>query len=178
MRKLVLLSGLFILASKGFAVGFERIPAEEWPPLFGIITKDFANSLIEEKNLDAEEAERQAAKTWNPIKEPASISDKHVYSITANNISVGFIVFRIDDSSGRTRGKISYIHVFKAHRRNGYAKQALEQAATVLSTEGAEDIFLHVFKSNKVAKSLYKKCGFELEEELDDRFRMRLRHSV
>lgn len=56
---------------------------------------------------------------------------------------------------------IESIYTLKEHRKKGYAKILLDSVIDFIKSKGVDRIFLEVRTSNTIAKSLYKKLGFE-----------------
>jgi len=53
-------------------------------------------------------------------------------------------------------------HIYEAHRRKGYATQALAAIEEKAAGLGAGSIGLHVFAHNRAARALYEKAGYQI----------------
>ena len=64
------------------------------------------------------------------------------------------------DARERNDAEIDLI-VEEAHRRRGYAEEAMRLAEAIAREKGASRISLHVFAHNVGARRLYDKLGYE-----------------
>ncbi len=62
------------------------------------------------------------------------------------------------------RGWINYLAVDPAHRRNGYARQIVNEAERLLRLEGCPKINLQVRTSNKDVIEFYCRIGFAIDD--------------
>jgi len=63
----------------------------------------------------------------------------------------------------RVIGYIENLYVRKEFRKNHIAKKLLDHIEKFLHMKGAEDCTLFVLNENKLAKSMYKRHGYEVE---------------
>jgi ribosomal protein S18 acetylase RimI-like enzyme len=67
---------------------------------------------------------------------------------------------------------LSLIHVMKEQRGKGYGKKLMDLVIEEAREKGLELVALGVYKTNEVAISLYKKCGFIIFDEEETRYHM------
>lgn len=70
---------------------------------------------------------------------------------------------------------LSHVHTISAYRGNGYLKRMLDLLIARNRNNGFDTIKLEVNKDNDVAIQAYKKLGFTIEEEKDQKFEMILK---
>ncbi|KAK3034498.1 hypothetical protein RJ639_032487 [Escallonia herrerae] len=74
------------------------------------------------------------------------------------------IFCRTDRQAPRKYGYVANLCVAKSARRQGIASNMLNLAILSAKSNGAEQVFVHVLRSNLVAQELYEKMGFEVVE--------------
>lgn len=67
---------------------------------------------------------------------------------------------------------LSLIHVKEEQRGKGYGMKLMDLVIEEAKEKGLELVALGVYKANKVAVSLYKKCGFIIFDEEETRYNM------
>ncbi|MBS4174661.1 GNAT family N-acetyltransferase [Bacillus sp. FJAT-49736] len=93
-------------------------------------------------------------------------SIKHgAYFLVARNngILVGWVLMdkSTDWFTGKEIGWISDVYVKAEFRKQGYAKQLLQQSLLEFKSLGYSDVRLNVFSFNESAIRLYEKIGFQ-----------------
>ncbi|KAK2974974.1 hypothetical protein RJ640_009133 [Escallonia rubra] len=72
------------------------------------------------------------------------------------------IFCRTDRQAPRKYGYVANLCVAKSARRQGIASNMLNLAILSAKSNGAEQVFVHVYRSNVAAQELYEKMGFEV----------------
>ncbi|GFP79476.1 hypothetical protein PHJA_000091100 [Phtheirospermum japonicum] len=68
----------------------------------------------------------------------------------------------VNGKSSNQYGYISNLCVAKSARRKGIASRMLHFAVVSAKAEGAEKVYVHVYRNNISAQGLYQKLGFEI----------------
>ncbi|KAL0333695.1 UNVERIFIED_CONTAM: hypothetical protein Sangu_1525700 [Sesamum angustifolium] len=68
----------------------------------------------------------------------------------------------INSKASSRYGYITNLCVARSERRQGIASSMLRFAIFSAKKEGAEKVFVHVYRNNKAAQALYQKMGFEV----------------
>ncbi|KAL0315847.1 UNVERIFIED_CONTAM: hypothetical protein Sradi_5462900 [Sesamum radiatum] len=68
----------------------------------------------------------------------------------------------INSKASSRYGYIANLCVSRSERRQGIASSMLRFAIFSAKKEGAEKVFVHVYRNNKAAQALYQKMGFEV----------------
>ncbi|KAK4432807.1 hypothetical protein Salat_1042900 [Sesamum alatum] len=68
----------------------------------------------------------------------------------------------INSKASSRYGYIANLCVARSERRQGIASSMLHFAVSSAKKEGAEKVFVHVYRNNKAAQGLYQKMGFEV----------------
>ena len=80
---------------------------------------------------------------------------------TEDNKIIGEIWFGIIKTDGKKQGFLFDIHIVDEEQNKAYGKETLRMIETEIAKLGYSSIRLHVFRSNKIARSLYKKIGYK-----------------
>jgi ribosomal protein S18 acetylase RimI-like enzyme len=67
------------------------------------------------------------------------------------------------------RGHIYHLMVKPEYRKNGIAKELLEQTEKGFEKEGIRKIFLTVFKKNEIGNNFWEKSGYKIRNDLNYR---------
>ncbi len=102
--------------------------------------------------------------------------------LDAANKQVGFVNFELfpeendedsdeEDTRPVMNGEITFLFITKPYRKNGYGKQLLDTACSLLQEKGCQEIMLTASPENssyleKLVK-FYQNAGFRLEEDFD-----------
>jgi ribosomal protein S18 acetylase RimI-like enzyme len=133
---------------------------DEFDGFLGKLIREYAADHVAAGRWTADVAEAEARKEIERLLPTGLATPNHLlYSILADpaDEKVGVAWFAIEP-----RGAfIYYIEIFEAHRRRGYAEQALRQLEAIAVERGATKTLLHVFGSNTAARKLYSKLGYE-----------------
>jgi ribosomal protein S18 acetylase RimI-like enzyme len=86
----------------------------------------------------------------------------HLYTIreTEGGEAVGVLWFRANLDSARPSGFIFDIEIHEAHRRKGFALEAMQQLEEIARKMGLRQLELHVFAFNEGARALYESLGY------------------
>ena len=118
-------------------------------------------------------ADHVAAGRWTPDVAEAEARTEIERLVPAGVATPNHLLFQIiaDAADARVgvawvaiepRGAfVYYIEIFEAHRRRGYAEQAMRQLEMIALERGATKTLLHVFGTNSAARKLYAKLGYE-----------------
>jgi ribosomal protein S18 acetylase RimI-like enzyme len=75
---------------------------------------------------------------------------------------VGELWYALRKEGARTDLFVYWIGIAEAHRRRGYAREALRALEPEAKRLGADRIALHVFGENTGAQALYRSLGYEV----------------
>ncbi|KAK6152045.1 hypothetical protein DH2020_014680 [Rehmannia glutinosa] len=76
----------------------------------------------------------------------------------------------IDGKSSSSYGYIANLCVAKSARRQGIASSMLQFAVVSAKAQGAEKVFVHVYRNSKPAQRLYQKMGFKVVDAPNSQF--------
>lgn len=91
--------------------------------------------------------------------------DHYLYTIMADDLqrSVGMLWFSVRERpSGKQRAFVFNIEIDAAYRQCGYASQAFVAMEQKVRALGIDEIGLHVFGFNHVARAMYEKLGYRI----------------
>ncbi|KAH7436090.1 hypothetical protein KP509_05G001800 [Ceratopteris richardii] len=97
----------------------------------------------------------------------ASLPAWHTFSLKLpTHAGVGLMVAAWHGPDGEERrGYLSNVCVAIAMQRNGIGTRLVKYAQVLALKQGISDLYAHVAVDNESATALYKKCGFELEDQ-------------
>ena len=90
------------------------------------------------------------------------INQHHIKEIIIDNQTIGIIWLRIINKQVH----IIYLEIFEIYRGNKYGYQLMNIIDTFSKNNSLNMCFLYVFRDNKIALNLYKKCGFKIKKEV------------
>jgi ribosomal protein S18 acetylase RimI-like enzyme len=123
---------------------------------------DYARGKVEAGNFRAAGALERAEGEFAALLPDGRSTVGHELRsmVNDNGERVGYAWFAPED---RPIGRVAYIYdiaVDPAHRRKGYARQALAEIETFAREHGLVGIQLHVFGDNAGARRLYLEAGY------------------
>jgi ribosomal protein S18 acetylase RimI-like enzyme len=115
----------------------------------------YAQDISESQDITIEKARKIVASE----RESLSVNDdnEHFFYVADGAANVGQIWLTVRNKEALF---ISYIEIFQEFRGKGYGTQAMKLIEQQAKTLGCNQIWLHVFASNTVARALYSKAGF------------------
>ncbi|WIB25560.1 GNAT family N-acetyltransferase [Curtobacterium sp. MCSS17_015] len=113
-----------------------------------------------ESREQAEANKQRSLDTWFPGGSPAA--GHHVWEVTTPDGTVVGHLWIGPFTAGSSDWWVFDVEIGAGHRRQGYARRALELAHRVARDEGATSIGLNVFGYNTGARGLYEQLGYEV----------------
>lgn len=110
--------------------------------------------------VESEALERSAQSYAELLPDGVATPDNYLYTILAGETPVGELWFAVRQDGGHRAAFIYDFAINEAHRRQGYAAQALTALEPIVRDLGLDRISLHVFGHNQPAISLYQKVGY------------------
>ncbi len=96
---------------------------------------------------------------------PNGIHSKGQYLYTVRDSvtgeAVGILWYADRERAGKSYAFIYDIEIRPEFRRKGYGAQALAALDEIVRARGMTEIMLHVFGSNKTARDLYERSGYQ-----------------
>jgi ribosomal protein S18 acetylase RimI-like enzyme len=136
-----------------------RMDAEDFDSYIEGLIRHYAAEHVRTGRWSAEEGPSAAAAEVRGLLPAGRDTPNHfLFSILGgpNEEKVGVIWLAVEP-----RGGFVYdLEIFEAHRRRGYAEEAMRLVEDVAREHGAQKISLHVFADNPNARSLYMKLGY------------------
>jgi ribosomal protein S18 acetylase RimI-like enzyme len=88
---------------------------------------------------------------------------QYLYSVVDEDSgeSVGILWYADRERAGKPYAFIYDVEIRPEFRRKGYGAQALAALDEVVKARGIGEIMLHVFGSNKTARDLYERSGYQ-----------------
>jgi len=123
----------------------------------------FASEQIRMGNWSPEEAEERARKTFDGyLPDGLETKDQFVSSIVANDTGevVGHLWYGVLPVAGEPSAFVASLGIDAAHRRKGYATEALRSVEQEAKARGIHTVRLHVFGDNDAARALYARLGY------------------
>ena len=143
-------------------VRFEPLTASQYESYLEQAVQDYAAENVRSGRWTADEApEESRAEYARLLPEGLDTVDHYLLSIldTSDGQRVGLIWYWLDRR--RNRVFIYDLQIDEAHRRQGYAAQAMRLLEEEGLQLGADRVALHVFAHNHAARALYEKLGYE-----------------
>ena len=112
---------------------------------------------------EAEALERSRKVHESLLPDGLATKNHHLYTIQdGNGNNVGVIWLRIDLDSPRPSGFIFNLEIDEPFRHKGFATEAMLQLEDLARGFGLQQLALHVFAQNKIARSLYEKLDYQV----------------
>ncbi len=111
---------------------------------------------------DALQKAREAHRRLLP--DGLATKDQYLYTIreTRHNAAVGLLWMMVQTESAQPSGFIYDIEIDPAHRRKGYAREAMRELEALTRKMGLHQLGLHVFAYNTGARALYESLGYRV----------------
>jgi ribosomal protein S18 acetylase RimI-like enzyme len=110
---------------------------------------------------EAEAIDKSRKEHVNLLPDGLASKDHHLFTIQdAEGRAVGVIWMKASLDSPRRSGFIFNLEIDEQYRGQGYATQAMLELEKVARAQGLEQLGLHVFAHNQIARGLYEKLGF------------------
>jgi ribosomal protein S18 acetylase RimI-like enzyme len=125
---------------------------------------EYVEELVEDASLSREEAEEKADTDHAALFPGGNPQqDHHMYVVERETGEpVGHLFWAKRQSPGSaSRAFLYQIYIAEPFRGRGLGRQAMELLEAEVRTEGLPGIDLNVWGGNDLARSLYRKLGFE-----------------
>ena len=146
-------------------VKLRRMTNEEFESFYGWSIEHQAKELMEELRISQEEAISETIKEVAEML-PDGIDTPHNYFTTIvdsdSDENIGFVWTLHEVTEGRKQSFICDFAIWESKRRKGYASVALRLAENQAAEAGCVESVLFVKDNNTAAKSLYRKCGYQV----------------
>jgi ribosomal protein S18 acetylase RimI-like enzyme len=111
---------------------------------------------------ESEALERSRKEFLADLPQGVQTKDNYLYTLYDGDTAVGLIWMRAYLDRPTKEGFIFELYVDENQRGKGYGKQAMLLIEEKARELGLKAIGLHVFGSNKVARTLYETIGYEV----------------
>jgi ribosomal protein S18 acetylase RimI-like enzyme len=111
---------------------------------------------------ESEALERSRNEFLADLPQGVQTPNNYLYTLYDGTDAVGLIWMRANVDRPTNDGFILELYVEENQRGKGYGKQAMLMIEEKARELGLNSIGLHVFGSNKVARSLYEAVGYEV----------------
>jgi len=138
----------------------KRASKEEFTKVVSLSTERFNQTLMEMNNGSVSKTKKQARE--NRILPQGYDTPGHEIYLIQNedNIEIGHAWIHFKESQEKDAyGYDIFIH--KNFRGKGYGRLVLTEAKELLRKRGFQNLRIHVFADNHVARKLYKKMDFK-----------------
>lgn len=147
-----------------FNIGFKEMSDEEFNEFFERSILSYSKDLIKSGMCNEETAFESSKKQFNELlPEGKYTKNNFIYIIVNNdNEELGHIWYE------KYKENIAFICDFlilEKYRKKGYGRQTLLLVEEDAKEKGFNKIFLHVFKYNESAISLYESLGYKVFKE-------------
>ena len=135
----------------------------EFEEYFDNAVQRLAEDSIVAGNIQPDSANKWAGELLNKIlSEGLNTPDHFFYSIVDDNLDkkVGYLRFSIREENNLRFPCLSDIIIFPAYRLQSYATHVMRLLEEKVQSLGFDEIKLHVYAHNHVAKTLYEKLGY------------------
>jgi ribosomal protein S18 acetylase RimI-like enzyme len=128
----------------------------------GRVEHEYGQDKVRAGNWPAEDADRLSREAFDELIPQGLATPGHELRSMVNdtNERVGVVWFTVMDRENQRVTFIYDIEVDEAHRRRGYARQALAEVERYAAENGCVGVMLHVFGYNIGARELYRSEGF------------------
>jgi len=136
------------------------IEDEEFVAWLPLLREDYAQDLVRDYDLSADEASRRAVAEIDGLRPPGH----SVFVIEVDGETVGHLWLVERRDTPEPTVFVYDIDVDEPHRGRGYGKAAMIFAEEEARRRGVTRIALRVGVRNSVARNLYRSLGFEENE--------------
>ncbi len=140
-----------------------KMSQEDFDDFLSFSIKDYATDKIEAGTWSANEALKLSKDSFKQLlPDGRETKDEYLYSLIDDKSAnkVGYLWVHLTMKAEKKAGFIYDFVILEAYRHLGYGTQALETLEKEALKLGIEEMGLHVFAHNKVARALYEKMGF------------------
>jgi ribosomal protein S18 acetylase RimI-like enzyme len=126
--------------------------------------EEYVQELVEDASLSWEEAEEKATSDHAALFPGGNPQpDHHMYVVEPETGEpVGHVFWAKRQAPGSAwRGFLYQLYIDEPFRGRGFGRQAMELLEAEVRAEGLPGIDLNVWGGNELARSLYRKLGFE-----------------
>ena len=125
--------------------------------------REYATMYAKEHDVPIEKAfETAKVDVTNYLPEGLNTKDHYFFDLKLDQQSCGYLWFGVREQSGKKKIFIFDILVHESARGKGSAKFMLAWLESEAKLMGLNEIYLHVFGQNKVARGLYESTGFQV----------------
>ena len=159
-------------------VGLEPVSQSEYEAFVDAQIEEFAHEKVRAGHWRAEDARdlsRHAVESFLP-KDGSRPGHRVWKVVAAQGARVGWIWVGpppIQALAVPSKRWLYQITIEASERGRGYGRAALAAVEALLAGEGVRELYLHVFRWNVVARSLYDSSGYEVVEDSDTETGMR-----
>ena len=138
---------------------------EEYEEFYILLINNYAFENVQAGYWEEEEALEKSKKSTDSLLSKGLETENHylfsLYSEIDKTI-IGSLWLFIEIKSKKKTAFIYYIIISEHFRGKGYAKDTLKATEQWLKERQVQNLGLHVFASNKVARNLYTNFGFKV----------------
>ena len=128
-----------------------------------VTIKDYAQEHVKAGNFNPEDAIDLAREQLDRILPERLSTDGHFFNSVEDDNSqnkVGVLWYAVDDRGGMKKAFVYDVIIFEEYRRRGYGSETFQVLEDIVRNQGLDEIALHVFGHNRVARKMYEKLGF------------------
>jgi ribosomal protein S18 acetylase RimI-like enzyme len=134
----------------------------EWADYIEFLVRDYARENVEAGYWDEKDAiEKSRKQTMELLPQGVSTLNHHIFTVREEGQKVGVVWMRSTLDTALKTGFIFDITIDEGQRGKGYGKIAMLLIEEKAKEMGIQQMGLHVFSKNKVARGLYEKLGYE-----------------
>jgi ribosomal protein S18 acetylase RimI-like enzyme len=134
----------------------------EWADYVEFLVRDYARENVEAGYWDEKDAiEKSRKQTMELLPQGVKTPNHHLFTVRDEDQKVGVVWMRSTLDSALKTGFIFDITIDEGQRGKGYGKKAMLLIEETAKEMGIQQMGLHVFAKNKVARGLYEKLGYE-----------------
>jgi ribosomal protein S18 acetylase RimI-like enzyme len=137
---------------------------DEVPGFIGELRDEYVRGLIADASMSREDAEEKACSDHAALFPGGGPqADHHMYVVEDESGSpVGHLFWaKRHPSASAPRAFLYQVYIDEPFRGQGHGRQAMELLEAEVRAEGLPGIDLNVWGDNDLARSLYRKLGFE-----------------
>lgn len=126
-------------------------------------TSEYAQMFATEHDVPMEKALEAAKRdVTNYLPEGKNTKDHYFFDLISDQKSCGYLWFGVREQTGTKKIFIFDILVHESARGKGCGKFMLAWLESEAKLMGLNEIYLHVFAKNTVARGLYESTGFQV----------------
>lgn len=127
----------------------------------------FAKELEKTGEFTKAQAEETAQRQFNEILPNGIQSEGHYFFNVVDDAkgkTVGIVWVAMKTENEQMSAFIYDLEIYEEERGKGYASAAMRQVDEFSRSEGASEIWLHVFANNSIAFHLYENLGYRIRK--------------